>query len=165
MLFIHGAGGFDADRRIADELAAALDVAVVMPEFSDADMSYDAWATPLRRHLLATGDDDLVVGHSFGASVLLQVLADHPEAAPAQVVLLAMPDWSENGWGVSDYAFHGPQPQMPITLHHCRDDEEVPFEHLALHAARLPSARVVAHDAGGHQFVGTTTAVATDIRG
>lgn len=41
---------------------------------------------------------------------------------------------------------------MQISLHHCRDDEVVPFEHLALNAARLPSATVVEHQRGGHQF-------------
>ena len=35
-------------------------------------------------------------------------------------------------------------------------DEVVPFEHLALNARRLPSAAVVDHRLGGHQFDGVT---------
>ncbi len=164
MLFIHGAGGFDEDRRIADELAGSLGVSVRMPEFSDDDMSYDAWAEPILGHLDSLSPNEIAVGHSFGASILLQVLADHPELTPAQVVLLAMPDWSRDGWDVADYAFRGPQPQVPITLHHCRDDEVVDFSHLTLNSAALPSARVVEHDSGGHQFDGVVDAVAAGIR-
>ncbi|WP_202977815.1 hypothetical protein [Nocardioides daphniae] len=49
---------------------------------------------------------------------------------------------------------------MAVALHHCRDDEEVPFDHLALNAARMPSAYVVEHPRGGHQFVGLVETIA-----
>ncbi|WP_194846540.1 hypothetical protein [Mumia zhuanghuii] len=54
---------------------------------------------------------------------------------------------------------------MAVSLDHCRDDEVVPFEHLALNAVRMPSARVVEHPAGGHQFVGLAEAIAADACG
>ncbi|MGB7362077.1 MAG: hypothetical protein WA931_03485 [Rhodococcus sp. (in: high G+C Gram-positive bacteria)] len=64
---------------------------------------------------------------------------------------------------MADYAYSGPEPDVALSLHHCRDDEEVPFEHLALYAAALPSAQVYEHPCGGHQFEGTLGAVASAI--
>lgn len=76
-----------------------------------------------------------------------------------------MPDWSPQGWGVAEYGYDGAEPRVPLSLHHCRDDEVVPFEHLALHAARLPWARVHAYDTGGHQFDGRIDEIAADALG
>lgn len=151
LLFIHGAGGQVEDRRLADDLGAAVGVPVVMPLLSDEDMSFEAWATPVRDALAETGADDLVVGHSFGASILLRALAER-RYRPTSVILLAMPDWSPDGWDVADYAYDGPEPPVSLTLHHCRDDDVVPIEHLTRHAVRLPSAVIREHPVGGHQF-------------
>ena len=68
--------------------------------------------------------------------------------------LLAVPDWGPSGWDQRDYAFSGPEPSQELTLHHCRDDDVVPVEHLALMSAKLPYARTVEHERGGHQFDG-----------
>jgi hypothetical protein len=73
-----------------------------------------------------------------------------------------MPDWSPEGWGIEEYAFTGPAPHQSISLHHCRDDEVVPFAHLAMNSARLPSARIWEHDSGGHQFAGAIETIAAD---
>lgn len=61
-------------------------------------------------------------GHSFGATILQRVL---PKEAwsPTKVLLLAPPDWSPNGWDVPEYVHHGAEPRMPVSLHHCRDDD------------------------------------------
>lgn len=163
ILFIHGAGGFTEDRAIADAMGSALGLAVDMPEFSDTNMSFEAWADPVRRLVGQLSSEDIVVAHSFGASILLRVLAEGIPFRPERAFLLAMPDWSPEGWDVEEYAFFGPEPDTSLSLHHCRDDEVVPFEHLALSRRVLPSARFVEHPTGGHQFVGAISAIASDI--
>jgi predicted alpha/beta hydrolase family esterase len=114
-------------------------------------MSVAAWSAQIAEALGDLGADDRVVAHSFGASVLLLMLADGLEL-PGEVRMLAMPNWGPDGWDVAEYAFAGSEPSTPLVLQHCRDDEVVPFDHLALNAALLPSARVVVRDRGGHQF-------------
>lgn len=51
----------------------------------------------------------------------------------------------------------------PLFFYHSRDDEVVPFEHLALYGAKLPRAAIRALDGRGHQFRNDLAEVATDI--
>ncbi|WP_256838462.1 alpha/beta hydrolase [Ornithinimicrobium faecis] len=164
LLFFHGAGGFDEDRGLAEGLGSALRASVDYPRLPDQDMSYAAWSATVGAGLGRVERGDVIVGHSFGASILLKVLAQE-QSPPRAAVLLAMPDWSPSGWGVPDYQFEGPEPASSISLHHCTDDDVVPFEHLALHAARLPSAQIHEHQAGGHQFEGLIETLAASIIG
>lgn len=183
LFFIHGAGGYVEDGPLADALSAALGATLDMPEFSGDDMSIEAWAAPIREHLAGMEADDLVVAHSFGATVLVHVLAGADQTAPERVVLLAMPYWGPDGWDVPQYAFtdadtdtdadaYTPLPEVRgaerraskgVALHHCVDDDVVPVEHLDLNAAVLPSATVHRHLAGGHQFDGLAGVLATDV--
>lgn len=163
LLFLHGAGGYAEDRVLADAIAAELGQPLTYPRFPDDDMSFDHQASLVRSALDTARPDDLVAAHSFGASILLRVLAERERASPHRVVLLAMPDWSPQGWDVADYAFTGPAPGQEVSLHHCRDDAVVEFAHLALHAARLPRAGVHAYDSGGHQFDGLAGVIARDL--
>ncbi|QMW66590.1 alpha/beta hydrolase [Mumia sp. ZJ1417] len=164
VLFVHGAGGYRDDRVLADALGDVLRAPVDYPQLPDEDMSVEAWAGPLRERLAGLSADDVVIGHSFGATILQWVLPEDGWA-PTRALLLAMPDWSPDGWDAAQYVYDGPEPRMRVSLHHCRDDEVVPYEHLALNAVRMPSARTVAHPAGGHQFVGLAGAIAEDVRG
>ncbi|WP_425838125.1 alpha/beta fold hydrolase [Microbacterium sp. PA5] len=163
LLFLHGAGGYAEDRVLADAIAAELGQPLTYPRFPEDDMSFDHQASLVRTALDAVSADDVVAAHSFGASILLRVLAERERETPRRVVLLAMPDWSPQGWDIADYAFTGPLPRKDVSLHHCRDDEVVEFAHLALHAARLPRAAVHAYDSGGHQFDGLAHAIARDL--
>ncbi|HVK43589.1 MAG TPA: hypothetical protein VM429_01660 [Micropruina sp.] len=151
LVFLHGAGGYVEDRPLAEGLAAGSATDLRYPELSDQDMSVAAWSAQIAEALGDLGADDRVVAHSFGASVLLLMLADGLEL-PGEVRMLAMPNWGPDGWDVAEYAFAGSEPSTPLVLQHCRDDEVVPFHHLALNAALLPAARVVVRDRGGHQF-------------
>ena len=160
LMFFHGAGGYVEDRVLADELSDALGIAPTMPQLPDEDMSYESWAGPVRSYVRELDPEDIVVAHSFGASILLRVLAEKRWDVPTRATLLAMPDWGPDGWDVPEYAFSGPEPEVALSLHHCRDDEVVDFTHLSLHAARLPSARLVEHPSGGHQFLGMIGAIA-----
>ena len=162
MLFVHGAGGFDVDRPLADALGSRLRARVDMPRLPGDDMSVATWALPVRRQLAELGGDDVVIGHSFGATVLQWVLGEQAWE-PGRALLLAMPDWSPAGWDVDQYLHRGPEPAAAVSLHHCRDDEVVPFDHLALNATRMPSAGAVGHPSGGHQFDGLVEVLAADV--
>lgn len=163
LLFIHGAGAFVDDGPLADEMGRALVAEATMPRLPDDDMSLDAWAVPARRGLAALGPEDLVVGHSFGATVLLHVLGEGGWGARS-AALLAMPDWGPEGWDVAEYAVTGTAPELPVSLHHCHDDDVVPFAHLALARRRLPSsAEVHEYPCGGHQFAGLAERVAATL--
>ena len=156
ILFLHGAGGYVDDQAMADAIRIALDEPVTMPHLRDEDMSHAAWSAQIAAHL--DPDVDTVIGHSFGGSTLLKMLTE-TDLGIARLVLLATPDWGPEGWDVADYALPGDArqrlaPALRIDLHHCRDDDEVPVEHLGLLSARLPHAAVVRHRHGGHQFEG-----------
>ncbi|MBY4128692.1 alpha/beta hydrolase [Rhodococcus fascians] len=165
LLFFHGAGGFFDDAELAHGLAGTLNLDLRMPELSDTAMGFEDWAEPVRQHLKRLGPDDAVIAHSFGASILVRVLAERTWEHPRRATLLAMPDWTPRGWDVADYAFTDPEPETELMLLHCRDDDVVPISHQALNSAALPSAAVVQFPTGGHQFDGRIDAIAAEIRG
>ncbi|MFW0786430.1 alpha/beta hydrolase [Gordonia sp. CPCC 206044] len=164
LLFLHGAGGFDEDRSLADGIAAALGATLDYPRLPDDDMTCAAWSSAVRERLTEWPSGTSLIAHSFGASILLHVLSeiglDHGNSP---VALLALPNWGPRGWDIAEYAFRGPEPSRRLVLHHCRDDAVVPFDHLALNVALLPSAGVRVHPSGGHQFEGLVGAIAADV--
>ncbi|OZD08421.1 alpha/beta hydrolase [Rhodococcus sp. 06-235-1A] len=159
LLFVHGAGGFVDDAPLANGLAQALHLDLHMPELPDSAMGFEDWAEPVRQHLDRLGPEDSVIAHSFGASILVRVLAECRRKRPQRAALLAMPDWTPRGWDVAVYAFTDPEPETDLTLVHCRDDDVVPISHLALNSAALPSATAVEYPTGGHQFDGRIAAL------
>ena len=166
ILFVHGAGGYQDDLPLAEELRTRLNLPVTAPSFPDEDMSTAAWRREIERHWTALGPDPVLVGHSFGASMALLHLTDgFSGTAPLGLALLAMPFWGSEGWQ-AEYALPADAELpagFPVWLHHCSDDEVVPFDHLDRHAARLPDAVVRRHKTGGHQFEGRIGAVADDV--
>lgn len=163
MLFLHGAGGFHDDQPLAAALASELGAHFSIPELPDEDMSVAAWTSAIRLHVDELTASDVLVAHSFGASMLLALLSTMP-TPPPRAFLLAMPNWGENGWAVADYDFTGAEPTTALTLHHCEDDDVVPVSHVALNQRLLPSADVHRYELGGHQFDGCASLVAADIR-
>lgn len=164
VLFLHGAGGLIDDQPMVDALRRGLDAEVAMPALGEEDMSHRAWSDRILAHL--GPDIDVVVGHSFGGSTVLKLLTER-DLGVQRLVLLAVPDWGTHGWDVPEYALPGDAqtvlPQgLEIELHHCLDDEVVPFRHLGLLAARLPRASVYYRRQGGHQF--TAPAITAVVR-
>lgn len=139
LLFLHGAGGFDEDGFLANCLAEASHERLIMPQLPDEDMSFEAWAAPVRIALGELRSDDLVIGYSFGASILVKVLAER-DWLVQRAVLLAIPNWGPDGWDVAEYDLDQPVPQQTLALHHCADDAVVPPAHLALSSAHRPAA-------------------------
>jgi uncharacterized protein len=176
VLFVHGAGGeaFEEDGALVRSLREELgyDFVVEYPEMPDADApEFGKWSARISRELSALDGQVILVGHSLGASVLLKYLSEEPVEKPiAGVFLLATPYWEAADWDVTEFKllenFPANLPEaVPIFLYHGRDDEVVPFAHLALYAGRLPHATVREVEDRDHQFGDDLSGVAEDIAG
>ena len=138
-----------------------------MPYESKPDMQ--TWKTKITRELEALDGRVMLVGHSMVVP-RLKYLSEENVAKPiAGLFLLAVPSWDEENWNFDNLKLPrdlGARllsiPQ--IFLYHNRDDEIVPFRHLALHATRLPRAIVREGNRGGHQFGNDLVNVASDMR-
>ncbi|MFT4038738.1 MAG: alpha/beta fold hydrolase [Thermomicrobiales bacterium] len=177
VLFIHGAGdgAYAEDAKLVESLRQHLgpDAEVRYPAMPDEDNApYDQWREEIERNLTDMPGPVVLVGHSVGASILLKWLSER-DAAPAiaGLFLLANPLWGSEGWRYDGYetlelapGFASRLPAgAPVYLYHCRDDEVVPFAHLALYAQAMPQATVRVLDTGGHQLNDDLSAVAEDI--
>ncbi len=174
ILFIHGGGegAHEEDKKMAESLRAALSdgYEVRTPKMPDeAAPEYGAWSGAISEQLAEMGDGAILVGHSFGASILIKHLSEAKIEIPiAGIFLIAAPFWGIEDWEVAEYElrkdFASKIPEdAPIFLYHSRDDEWVPFAHLALYAEKLPHATIREFDERGHQFDDDLTEVARDI--
>lgn len=172
ILFIHGGGGYQEDGKLAASLRNLLgsDYHVQYPQMPNEDApQYAEWKAKIEQELAALGDKVILVGHSLGGSMLLKQFTESGSKAQiAALFLIAAPYWGADDWKVEEYAlpadFAAKIPQgLPIYLYHSRDDEWVPFDHMALYKSKLPGAVVREFDGCGHQFNDDLSAVAADI--
>lgn len=173
VLFIHGAGGYEEDEKLAVNLQDVLGAAykVRYPRMPNEDHpKYEAWKQQIVTELAALDDEVILLGHSLGGSILLKCLSEEKMDVPiAGLFFIALPFWGTEGWQVSEYELEKNvasklPSELPIFFYHSRDDEIVPFSHLALYAEKLPQAAVHECDIGGHQFNNDLSDVARDIK-
>jgi predicted alpha/beta hydrolase family esterase len=160
VLIIHGAG--EPRRRrgrvyweplLGDALGPSYRVqAPRMPRPSHP--RYWAWARRIDE-LMGTTRSPILVGHSFGASVLLKYLSETVRRPPvAGVFLLATPFWG------ADFPEFALPPDFgarlrevrPLCFYHSRDDPEIPLEHLERYGRALPHAILRILEGRGHEF-------------
>ena len=176
VLFIQGGGkgAHSEDAPLANslkrELGPKYDVRFPrMP--GEADPNVASWKQKISSELSRIPGSVVLVAHSIGGSILLRYLSEEKVAKPiAGLFLLAAPSWDEDRWNFDDLKLPRDLAEklalIPrLFFYHFRDDEVVPFAHLALHRARIPRAVTRVADSGGHQFDNDLTGVATDIRG
>jgi predicted alpha/beta hydrolase family esterase len=176
VLFIHGAGtgAYAADRLLANSLQSALgnEYDVHCPQMpNEADAPYPAWKAEIESQLASLGGPVALVGHSVGGSVLLKWLCDSRATRNvAGMFAVAAPFWGADEYWRWDEATLPRDAAAKLAgnwalfFYHSRDDETVPFGHLALYAAALPRATIRALDGRGHQLNNDLTEVAADIR-
>jgi predicted alpha/beta hydrolase family esterase len=177
VLFLRGGGGeaaYEADGLLVGslrkELGAGYEVRYPKMPFDD-DVGYAGWKAEIAAELSIPGDEVLLVAHSVGGSILLKYLVEERvDKRIAGLFLLATPFFgADESWNYAemklpqDFALRL-QAIPRICLYHNRDDEVVPFPHLAFYAARLPHATTREHDGGGHQFRNGLADVAEDMR-
>jgi predicted alpha/beta hydrolase family esterase len=175
VLFIQGAGegAYKEDEKLAASLQEALgtDYHVLYPQMPGEETPEDmVWMTQISKELASLDGDIILVGHSAGAGILLQYLLKENVAKPiAGIFLIAIPYWGPEDEEDEEYTLHegfaSELPKgVPIFLYHSRDDEVVPFAHLAIYAEKIPQATVREFDGRGHQFNNDLSEVAADIK-
>lgn len=174
VLFVHGAGegAHEADRELAASLQNALGAGyeVRSPKMPKEDSpEVEAWKDRISEELAAMDGEAVLVGHSAGAFVLLKYLSEEePEKPVAGLFLVAAPYVGTGGWELDEYALREDfaaklHEGLPMFFYHGRDDEVVPFGHLALYEEKFPWATFRGLDDLGHQFDGDLSGVARDI--
>ena len=115
---------------------------------------YRTWAQRIDE-LIVSARRPILVGHSFGASVLLKYLSETVRRpAFAGLFLIATPFWG------TDFPEFALAPDFgerlrdvaSLYLYHSRDDPEIPFETLERYRHVLPHAKVRALEGRGHEF-------------
>jgi predicted alpha/beta hydrolase family esterase len=175
VLFIHGAGdgAYEDDARLVASLQSALGAAYAVhyPKMPLEDSAaYADWTARIAAAMATLDDAVIVVGHSVGGSVLVKYLSEAQLDTPiGGLYVIAAPFWGADAfWSWEDARVPddvgAKLARIPrIVLYHSRDDEVVPFAHLALYAARLPQATLREVDGRGHQWGSNLADVAEDI--
>ena len=175
VLFIQGGGedGYEADAKLVASLQSALGSAydVNYPQMQTDENAPDfGWLKQIGKEIARIKGDVILAGHSLGASLLLKYLSENQvQKKISGIFLIATPFWTgDEDWmkGLKlrkGFAQKLPK-SIPIFLYHCRDDEEVPFAHLASYVEKLPHASVHKIKSGGHQFNNDLKFVAKDIK-
>jgi predicted alpha/beta hydrolase family esterase len=134
VLFVQGGGEGVHDRwdnHLVDSLRRelGLDYEIrypVMP--NEADPSYPVWKRALQSELGALENGAVVIGHSVGGTILINVLAEGtPQSDLGAICLIAAPFIGTGGWESDDIE---PRPDLaerlprdvPVFLYHGRDD-------------------------------------------
>jgi predicted alpha/beta hydrolase family esterase len=174
VLFIQGAGegAHEADAKLAASLQEGLGTAynVRYPQMPGDDEPDSAWQQQIGNEIGAIEHEIILVGHSVGASMLLQYLVENEvEHQITGIFLIATPFWGSEGWEYDDLTLPEDFPdklpkRVPLFLYHNRDDPEVSVTHLARYAAKLPQATIREAESGGHQFNDDLMQVARDIK-
>ena len=175
LLFVQGAGSMhepDGSGRLAAYLSNELGSSyrVIAPEMPDADSPrYQPWRDRIEQELEVIDDDVIVVGHSFGGSVVLKYFAEGSYQKPVPgLFLISVPDWGPGGWAYEEFAVPDDvgsrMPTSSIFLYHSRHDPEVPFAHLAYYQERLPTATARAIAGSEHSFLEGLPVLIDDIR-
>lgn len=175
LLFVQGGGDgtHDAwDNKLVASLERALgpDYTVHYPRMpAEADPHAAAWKKTIAAEMRKLGDDLLLVGHSIGAAILLDHLADAtPGRRVAGIFLIAAPFIGDGGWPSEELrptreiaAALGGGP--PLYLYRGDDDETVPSSHPGLYAAAFPAATVRRLPGRDHQLGNDLSEVGHDI--
>src|SRR5512147_2842916 len=111
VLFIQGGGAGthdEWDNRLADSLQAALGPAyeVRYPRMpNEAEPRYASWKAALLEEIADLEDGSVLIGHSIGGTILINVLAEVPPRRKfAGILLIAAPFVGAGGWPSGEIA-------------------------------------------------------------
>lgn len=175
VLFVQGGGEGvhdEWDNHLVDSLRAELGSAyeIRYPRMpSEADPKLATWKPALEKELAALWNGAIVVGHSVGGTILIDVLADSlPKAGLGAIVLIAAPFVGKGGWTTEDMQTRADlaarlPPEVPVFLYHGESDDTVPVAHVDLYAEAIPRAHVRRLPGRDHQLNNNLSEVASDI--
>jgi predicted alpha/beta hydrolase family esterase len=175
VLFVQGGGEGTHDKwdnKLVESLERELgpDYEIRYPRMpNEADPKYALWKAALKKEFAKLDDGAIMVGHSIGATILINVLAEQPsDLAPSGIFLIAAPFVGEGGWPGEDMepmSHLGARLQKRrIYLYHGSEDDTAPFGHIDLYEKAIPHAVVRQLAGRDHQLNGDMSEVATDIR-
>jgi predicted alpha/beta hydrolase family esterase len=164
VLFVQGggAGAHDQwDDKLVDSLTHALGPAyeVRYPRLpNESDPHYADWKPELEKQLAPLADGAVLVGHSVGGTMLVNVLAQPSTHRPfGAIVLISAPFVGDGGWpsdelkSPSDLGARLP-PGVPVHVFHGSADQTAPPAHADLYARAIPHARVHRLPGRDHQL-------------
>jgi alpha-beta hydrolase superfamily lysophospholipase len=112
----------------------------------------------------------ILVGHSIGAAILIDYLADGDlERRPSGVFLIATPFIGEGGWPLEDLRPTTKlagllRDDVPLYFYQGKDDDTVPFSHAGMFEKALPHATIRRLDGRDHQLNDDLSELAHDIQ-
>lgn len=177
ILFIQG-GGEGAHDEWDDKLVASLEHAlpsadeIRYPRMPDEqDPSSAAWSATIQREMASLDNGAVVVGHSLGATLLVQALiGERHQPDLASIALISAPFLGAGGWPGTEFEFstdlgarlpHG----VPVYVFHGLADSTVPPSHARLYGAAIPQARVHLLPGRDHQLNDDLSEVAAALGG
>ncbi len=176
LLFVQGAGASTHDewdnklvRSLAQELGPSYEVRYPRMPNEDAP-TYAAWSATLQQEVAKLDDGAIVVGHSIGGTILINMLAEHqPKRELGAIFLIAAPFIGAGGWPADDW-----QPQhdleaklpagVPVFVYHGLADETAPASHGDLYARAIPHARLCLLADRDHQLNNDLREIAAAIK-
>lgn len=176
VLFIQG-GGEAVHDEWDNKLVASLE-RELGPEYeirypsmpNEADPNYALWKAALKKEFASLSDAAILVGHSVGATILINVLAEEPSgSAPSGIFLISAPFVGKGGWPsedikpISDLGARLHK-RSRIYLYHGNEDDTAPFGHVDLYEKAIPQAIVRRLAGRDHQLNQDMSEVAADIR-
>lgn len=175
ILFIQG-GGAGAHDEWDDKLVEGLrrelggGHEVRYPRMPDEDdPSYARWSPVIWREMADLDDGAVVTGHSVGATILVNALAEQPpKYRLGAIVLIAAPFVGQGGWPGEEFELPtdlGARLPQGVRVHvfHGLRDETAPPSHADLYARVIPQAQVHLLPGRDHQLNNDLSEVAAAI--
>lgn len=176
VLFIQGGGigtHDEWDNKLVESLSQKLGphYHVLYPRMpNEGDPRYISWKAALTQELASLNDGAILVGHSIGGTILINVIAESPTTRKLDgLFLIAAPFIGPDGWpsdeinAMADLGARLP-PNAPIYLYHGSNDDTAPFAHIDLYERAIPGAIVNRLPGRNHQLNNNLSEVAVDIR-
>jgi predicted alpha/beta hydrolase family esterase len=164
LLFVQG-GGAGAHDEWDSKLVASLrrnlgrSYDIRYPRMPDEDdPTFAAWRTALQTELARLNDGAIIVGHSLGGTILINVLAEQPPTLTfGAIFLIAAPfvgkgGWPSDGWEPARDLGGSLPSEVPVYLYHGLADTTAPPSHAELYAKAIPQARLCLSPGRDHQF-------------
>lgn len=176
ILFIQGGGESvheHWDNKLVESLERKLgpDYQVCYPAMpGEGDPQYSRWKSALEREFAKLDQAAILVGHSIGGTVLINVLADEMRPrSPAGIFLVSAPFVGTGGRPSKDIqAMSDVGARLPtgvaVYVYHGSEDKSVPFEHVDLYEKAIPQAVVRRLSGRDHQLHNDLSEVAADIQ-
>ncbi len=175
LLFIQGGGEGAHDQwdnklvaSLADKLGPSYEISYPrMP--NEGDPSYAAWRAAIAKAIAGLSENPVLVGHSVGATILVNALAEGPiQKKLAGIFLMATPFVGPGGWPSEDIKparnLGARLPEnTPIYFYHGSKDEAVPIGHVELYKQAIAHAHVRRLFGRDHQLNNDLSEVAAGI--